>query len=71
MFLEQLMSTGGGWQDQIGGVVNGIKLITSNSGMQKLKIRNVELKKQTFDKSCSSVGLTIPIAIMCVHKSSL
>ncbi len=50
MFLEQLMSTGGGWQDQIGGVINGIKLITSNSGIQKLKIDNIELKKQIKDE---------------------
>lgn len=27
--MEQIMSTGGGWQNQVGGVVNGIKYITS------------------------------------------
>ena len=27
--MEQLMSTGGGWQDQVGGVIGGIKLISS------------------------------------------
>ena len=31
--MEQLMSTGGGWQDQVGGVVPGIKLIRSESGL--------------------------------------
>lgn len=30
--LEQLMTTGGGWQDQIGGVAGGIKLITTRAG---------------------------------------
>ncbi|MFT3685365.1 MAG: hypothetical protein QM783_10635 [Phycisphaerales bacterium] len=30
--LEQIMSTGGGWQDQAGGTTTGVKLITSNAG---------------------------------------
>ncbi|MDZ7315919.1 MAG: hypothetical protein ONB24_07335 [candidate division KSB1 bacterium] len=30
--LEQLMTTGGGWQDQIGGVAGGVKLITTQPG---------------------------------------
>lgn len=29
LVMEQIMSTGGGWQDQVGGVTNGIKYITS------------------------------------------
>jgi galactokinase/mevalonate kinase-like predicted kinase len=31
--LEQALTTGGGWQDQIGGVVGGLKLITTQPGM--------------------------------------
>ena len=31
--LEQALTTGGGWQDQIGGAVDGVKLITTESGM--------------------------------------
>ncbi len=31
--LEQLLTTGGGWQDQYGGVLPGIKLLQSASGM--------------------------------------
>ena len=31
-YLEQLMTTGGGWQDHIGGVAGGVKLITSAPG---------------------------------------
>lgn len=31
--LEQAMTTGGGWQDQIGGVTDGVKLITTAPGM--------------------------------------
>ena len=30
--LEQLMTTGGGWQDQIGGVAGGVKLVTTAPG---------------------------------------
>ena len=31
--LEQALTTGGGWQDQIGGSVGGLKLITAAPGM--------------------------------------
>ena len=31
--LEQVMTTGGGWQDQIGGAVGGIKLVTTGPGL--------------------------------------
>ncbi|MEW6359343.1 MAG: L-fucokinase [Planctomycetota bacterium] len=33
MYMEQLMTTGGGWQDQIGGVVGGVKLIRTQPGL--------------------------------------
>jgi len=40
LVLEQLLTTGGGWQDQYGGVFNGIKLLESESGLiQKPVIR--------------------------------
>lgn len=32
--LEQMLTTGGGWQDQYGGVFGGVKMLTSSSGMQ-------------------------------------
>ena len=31
--LEQELTTGGGWQDQIGGVIDGVKMITTQPGM--------------------------------------
>ena len=38
--MEQMLSTGGGWQDQVGGIVPGIKLIRSEPGAeQRLRIR--------------------------------
>jgi len=31
--LEQALTTGGGWQDQVGGAVGGAKLVTAGAGM--------------------------------------
>ncbi|MGA2362514.1 MAG: L-fucokinase [Candidatus Aminicenantales bacterium] len=31
--LEQELTTGGGWQDQIGGVIEGVKVITADKGL--------------------------------------
>lgn len=46
--LEQIMSTGGGWQDQVGGLTPGVKYITSRPGMkQKLKVEYLELDEAT------------------------
>ncbi|MBQ7839898.1 MAG: bifunctional fucokinase/L-fucose-1-P-guanylyltransferase [Lachnospiraceae bacterium] len=33
--MEQIMSTGGGWQDQVGGLTGGIKFITTRPGIQQ------------------------------------
>ena len=42
------MSTGGGWQDQVGGVTPGIKYITSRPGIsQKIKVTHIELDEET------------------------
>ncbi len=46
--MEQIMSTGGGWQDQVGGVTNGIKMLSSSAGIaQKIKVQKLELPEQT------------------------
>lgn len=43
--MEQIMSTGGGWQDQVGGMTPGIKFITTNSGInQKIIVEDVVLE---------------------------
>lgn len=34
--MEQIMSTGGGWQDQVGGLTEGIKLISQNRGLLRI-----------------------------------
>jgi fucokinase len=33
--MEQIMSTGGGWQDQVGGLAPGIKMVTADPGLQQ------------------------------------
>lgn len=46
--MEQIMSTGGGWQDQVGGVTPGVKFITSGPGMeQQIKVSHIELSDET------------------------
>ena len=35
LILEQLLTTGGGWQDQYGGVLRGVKLLQTNGGMNQ------------------------------------
>lgn len=48
--MEQLMSTGGGWQDQVGGLASGIKMATSNAGIQqKIACESLILPKKTLD----------------------
>ncbi|MBQ7548589.1 MAG: bifunctional fucokinase/L-fucose-1-P-guanylyltransferase [Clostridia bacterium] len=49
--MEQLMSTGGGWQDQAGGLTPGIKLLTSEPGIdQQIKCEHLELSGKTLDE---------------------
>ena len=49
--MEQIMSTGGGWQDQVGGVTDGIKYISSRPGIrQELRVEHVELEEETLQE---------------------
>lgn len=46
--MEQIMSTGGGWQDQVGGITNSLKYTTSMPGLQQqLQVAHIELSTQT------------------------
>ena len=48
LLMEQLMSTGGGWQDQAGGLCPGIKLVTSKPSFnQKLEVKHLNISKKT------------------------
>lgn len=49
--MEQIMSTGGGWQDQVGGVTDGIKYITSKPGLnQKIHVSHLILDEKTIEE---------------------
>ena len=53
--MEQIMSTGGGWQDQVGGLTDGVKFITTCPGIkQKLRVEIVDMpdtgKKELKDR---------------------
>ena len=46
--MEQIMSTGGGWQDQVGGVANGVKFITAMPGIiQDIKVSKLDIPEAT------------------------
>ncbi len=41
------MSTGGGWQDQVGGLTEGIKLISTKPGIaQNLVVEKIEMPEE-------------------------
>jgi len=55
---EQLMNTGGGWQDQVGGLTNGIKyFFTAPGRYQKINVEKLDLPKETMDRLNSRFAL--------------
>src|SRR5437588_2979538 len=49
LLLEQRLSTGGGWQDQVGGIVGGVKsTITSPGVPQRPVVETLALSDSTF-----------------------
>jgi len=45
--MEQIMATGGGWQDQVGGLTNGVKLISTQPGIdQQIAVEYVDISPQ-------------------------
>jgi galactokinase/mevalonate kinase-like predicted kinase len=53
MVLEQMLTAGGGWQDQVGGICGGLKLVETIPGLtQHAVIR--ELPGQFFEDSCAA-----------------
>ena len=46
--LEQMLTTGGGWQDQVGGLTGGIKLVTSQPGLpQAVAVEPIDVPSTT------------------------
>ena len=49
--MEQLMSTGGGWQDQVGGLTNGIKMVTTKPGLfQEIQVEHLRIPKDALQE---------------------
>ena len=49
--MEQLMSTGGGWQDQVGGLTNGIKLAATRPGLlQEIQVEHLAMPKEAMEE---------------------
>ncbi len=49
--MEQIMSTGGGWQDQVGGLKDGIKFITTRPGIdQKIRVEMVRIPEEALQE---------------------
>ena len=49
--MEQLMSTGGGWQDQVGGLTDGIKLVTTKPGlMQDIEVQHLQIPEEALQE---------------------
>ena len=47
LYVEQTLGSRGGWQDQVGGVVGGIKLTTTGAGTpQRFLVQQIELNSQ-------------------------
>ena len=58
LVMEQLMSTGGGWQDQVGGVIDGIKLISSKPGIrQELNVEHITIDENVLEELNSRFAL--------------
>ena len=46
--MEQIMSTGGGWQDQVGGLTGGFKLVTAQAGLsQQIVCTHLSIPEET------------------------
>ncbi len=43
LMVEQLLTSGGGWQDQIGGLVGGLKLATSDMNILPLQTKSMRI----------------------------
>ncbi len=55
---EQLMTTGGGWQDQVGGLTKGIKYFTSRPGKyQKIEVDHLNISSDILEELNSRFAL--------------
>ncbi|MGD0789321.1 MAG: bifunctional fucokinase/fucose-1-phosphate guanylyltransferase [Terracidiphilus sp.] len=58
MQLEQRMTTGGGWQDQAGGIFPGVKLLITGPGLrQRIRVQPVAWSEQRQAEFCEHLVL--------------
>ena len=58
LHLEQMLTTGGGWQDQVGGIAPGMKLCTSSQGLPlRVSSAAVQVPGGFLDKLSSHIVL--------------
>ncbi len=56
--MEQLMSTGGGWQDQVGGLAPGVKMVTSRPSLkQEIICTPLNISEETLNEINSRFAL--------------
>ena len=49
--VEQIMTTGGGWQDQVGGGTRGINIISTQPGVhQEISIKKINVSENTMEE---------------------
>lgn len=49
--MEQIMSTGGGWQDQVGGLSTGVKYITTMPGLkQDIRVTHIKVPEDAWNE---------------------
>jgi galactokinase/mevalonate kinase-like predicted kinase len=56
--VEQMLTTGGGWQDQIGGLVGGVKYIESRRGLKPRTVIH-QLDPWIFEDPASTARMTL------------
>ena len=69
--LEQLLTTGGGWQDQYGGIVPGVKLIETSAGWNQMPVVKWLADRLFSDPSYKSSQLLYYTGITRVAKNLL
>lgn len=49
--MEQIMSTGGGWQDQVGGLSEGVKYISTMPGLtQNINVQHIRVPEEAWEE---------------------
>jgi len=61
LYLEQLLTTGGGWQDQCGGLYGGAKKSSSDTGLP------VKINKEQLGIYIANVMQAFKIIVYSVH----